>query len=162
MSSRTGNSGRDGAGSAARQGLMRICAEATQADLEAAIAKLGGEPAFEELRPPETGLVMLRGRIGGSGPAFNIGEATVTRAVVRLKTGAVGYSYLLGRSHRRARLAALIDALGQDAANQERLKTALVEPVLARRAQERADMRAETAATRVDFFTLLRGEDRAP
>jgi alpha-D-ribose 1-methylphosphonate 5-triphosphate synthase subunit PhnG len=77
---------------------MRVCAEATEADLETAIAKLGGEPAFEELRPPQTGLVMLRGRIGGSGSAFNLGEATVTRAVVKLQSGAVGYSYLLGRS----------------------------------------------------------------
>ena len=59
---------------------------------------------------------MLRGRMGGSGPTFNIGEATVTRAAVRLDTGTVGFSYLLGRSHRRARLAALVDALGQDPA----------------------------------------------
>ena len=159
MSGGTGNSGRAGADTAARQGLMRVCAEATEADLETAIAKLGGEPAFEELRPPQTGLVMLRGRIGGSGAPFNLGEATVTRAVVKLPSGTVGYSYLLGRSQRRARLAALIDALGQDAANRDRLETVLVAPVLERRAEERARVRAETAATRVDFFTLVRGED---
>ena len=153
------SSGCERGDSTARQVLMRVCAEATQGELDTAIAKLGGEAAFEELRPPQTGLVMLRARIGSSGPAFNIGEATVTRAVVRLKTGAVGYSYLLGRSHRRARLAALIDALGQDTVNKERLESALVAPVRARRSQERADMRAETAATRVSFFTLVRGGD---
>ena len=155
----TGNSNLDGADAAARQGLMRVCAEATEADLEAALSALGGAPAYEELRPPQTGLVMLRGRVGGSGPAFNLGEATVTRAVVRLQTGAVGYSYLLGRSHQRARLAALIDALGQDAAYREKLQSALAAPVQAQVAEERAKTRAETAATRVDFFTLVRGED---
>lgn len=159
MNASAGKIGRDRADTAARQELLRVCANATEADLETAIAKLGGEPAFEELRPPQTGLVMLRGRMGGNGPPFNLGEATVTRAVVRLQTGTVGYSYLLGRSHRRARLAALVDALGQDCDNRETLKTALVAPVLARRAEERAKVRAETAATRVDFFALVRGED---
>jgi alpha-D-ribose 1-methylphosphonate 5-triphosphate synthase subunit PhnG len=159
MTRATGNGSSAGTETAARQGLMRVCAEATEADLETALAELGGEPAFEELRAPQSGLVMLRGRIGGSGPAFNVGEATVTRAVVKLPTGEIGYSYLLGRSHRRARLAALIDALGQDPAKRGRLEAALVEPVTARRTQERAKVRAETAATRVDFFTLVRGED---
>jgi alpha-D-ribose 1-methylphosphonate 5-triphosphate synthase subunit PhnG len=102
---------------------------------------------------------MLRGRMGGSGPAFNIGEATVTRATVRLDTGTVGFSYLLGRSRRRARLAALVDALGQDPAWRERLERNLVAPVEARQAATDARVRADTAATRVDFFTLVRGED---
>jgi alpha-D-ribose 1-methylphosphonate 5-triphosphate synthase subunit PhnG len=159
MSRTTGNSGGAGVDTAARQGLMGVCAEATEGDLETALAELGGMPKFEELRAPQTGLVMLRGRIGGSGSAFNLGEATVTRAVVRLPSGAIGYSYLLGRSHRRARLAALVDALAQDPANRDRLETALVAPVRARRVEERANVRAETAATRVDFFTLVRGED---
>jgi len=70
-----------------RQALMRACAEASEAELEAALSALGGPTAAEELRPPQTGLVMLRGRIGGSGPSFNVGEATVTRAALRLETG---------------------------------------------------------------------------
>ena len=102
---------------------------------------------------------MLRGRMGGSGPAFNLGEATVTRAALRLQSGAIGFSYLLGRSHRRARLAALVDALGQDAGRRSRLEASLVAPVMARRAAADARVRAETAATKVDFFTLVRGED---
>ena len=144
---------------AARQALMRASAEATEAELEAALAKLGELPAAEELRSPQTGLVMLRGRMGGSGPAFNLGEATVTRAALRLQSGAIGFSYLLGRSHRRARLAALVDALRQDADYRSRLEASLVAPVMARRAAVDARMRAETAATKVDFFTLVRGED---
>jgi alpha-D-ribose 1-methylphosphonate 5-triphosphate synthase subunit PhnG len=142
-----------------RQRLWRACAEATEVEFEAALTGLGDVPAAEEIRPPQTGLVMLRGRIGGNGPPFNVGETTVTRAAVRLGTGSVGFSYLLGRSHRRARLAALIDALGLESARRERLEALLVTPVLARVARENARARAETAATRVDFFTLVRGED---
>lgn len=144
---------------AARQALMRACAEASEAELEAALAQLGELPAAEELRPPQTGLVMLRGRMGGSGPAFNLGEATVTRAALRLESGAIGFSYLLGRSHRRARLAALVDAMGQDAGYRARLEASLVAPVTARSVAADARVRAETAATKVDFFTLVRGED---
>lgn len=144
---------------ARRQALMRICAEATEAELEAALAAFNPLPAAEEVRPPEVGLVMLRGRIGGDGRAFNLGEATVTRAVVRLETGAVGFSYLLGRSPRRARLAAMIDALGQNASCRETLETVLVAPVKARCEVEATRIAEETAATRVDFFTLARGED---
>lgn len=138
---------------------MRACAEATEAELGAALAQLGDMPAVEELRAPETGLVMLRGKIGGSGPVFNVGEATVTRTAVRLDTGAIGFSYLLGRSHHRARLAALVDALGQDSARRAKLEAALVVPVMARCAEERGNTRAETAASRVNFFALVRGED---
>jgi alpha-D-ribose 1-methylphosphonate 5-triphosphate synthase subunit PhnG len=159
MTSPMGSSSGAGIDTAARQALMRACADASEAELEAAIAALGTLPAAEELRPPQTGLVMLRGRIGGSGPAFNVGEATVTRAALRLETGAMGFSYLLGRSHRRARLAALVDALGQDRDCRAKLQQSLVAPVTARSAGAEAQRRAEAAATKVDFFTLVRGED---
>lgn len=159
MSIARGTSGGCSVDVGARQALMRTCAQATEAELEVALAALGDLPASAELRPVETGLVMLRGRMGGSGPAFNIGEATVTRATVRLDTGTVGFSYLLGRSHRRARLAALVDALGQDPAWREGLERNLVAPVEERQAATDARVRADTAATRVDFFTLVRGED---
>lgn len=154
-----GNNGGASAQTAARQDLFRACAEATEAELEAAVRALGDVPGTVEIRAPETGLVMLRGRIGGNGAPFNAGEATVTRAAVQLDNGTIGTSYLLGRSHRRASLAALIDALGQDKRYRDRLEAALVAPVAARCAQERSRTRAETAATRVDFFTLVRGED---
>lgn len=159
MTNPRGNGSGAGVDTAARQVLMRVCADASEAELEAALAGLGDLPAAEELRPPQTGLVMLRGRIGGSGPPFNVGEATVTRAALRLETGAIGFSYLLGRSHRRARLAALVDAMGQDARHRAGLEASLVAPVTARRAEADARTRAETAATKVDFFTLVRGED---
>ena len=138
---------------------MRACFDATIEELEHALAQCGGTPDTEDVRPPEAGLVMLRGRIGGDGAPFNVGEATVTRAVVRLANGTLGYSYLLGRSEQRARLAAIVDALGQEEAWRARLETALVRPVAARREAELMRERQETAATRVNFFTLVRGED---
>jgi alpha-D-ribose 1-methylphosphonate 5-triphosphate synthase subunit PhnG len=142
-----------------RQALMHVCAEATTEELVRALADCGGAPDAEDMRPPEAGLVMLRGWIGGDGAPFNVGEATVTRAVVRLPSGTLGYSYLLGRSAERARLAAIVDALGQDEAWRRRLEIALVAPVQARREVERAAQREQAAATRVNFFTLVRGED---
>lgn len=138
---------------------MRVCAQATEAELESAFAALANIPAAEDIRAPQTGLVMLRGRIGGNGPAFNVGEATVTRAAVRLATGGMGFSYLLGGSQRRAHLAAMFDALGQQDGYREQLQAALIKPVMDRCTAERDATRAETAATRVDFFTLVRGED---
>src|SRR6478609_10997349 len=97
---------------AARQAVMAAAAAATLDELEEAVARLG-RPASSELRSPEIGLVMLRGRIGGDGAPFNLGEATVTRAAVRLETGEVGIAYALGRCAAKARLAAIIDGLAQ-------------------------------------------------
>jgi alpha-D-ribose 1-methylphosphonate 5-triphosphate synthase subunit PhnG len=143
----------------ARQEIMRICAQASEAELAAALDALEPRPDTIDIRPPETGLVMLRGRIGGSGAPFNVGEATVTRAVVRLSTGETGFAYLLGRSKKRARLAAVLEAAGQHPAYRETISRHLLHPVSARLESERRQAREETAATRVEFFTLVRGED---
>jgi alpha-D-ribose 1-methylphosphonate 5-triphosphate synthase subunit PhnG len=138
---------------------MRICAAATEAELEASTQRLEPFPVVTDVRPTESGLVMLRGRIGGSGAPFNLGEATVTRAAVRLGTGETGFSYLLGRSKARARLAAILDAAGQNAAFRVSIEQHLVHPVTRRLDNERRIAREEAAATRVEFFTLVRGED---
>jgi len=143
---------------AVRQTLMRVCAQARQAEIAQALEVLGPLPEAEDIRAPECGLVMLRGRIGGDGAPFNLGEATVTRAAVRMGE-TLGYGYLLGRCPQKARLAAIVDALGQDADWRARLEDVLVAPVSARRAAEQQAQAAETAKTRVNFFTLVRGED---
>ena len=142
-----------------RQRLMRIFSQATLAELSAALARLAPLPAIEVVRQPEVGLIMLRGRMGGDGAQFNAGEATITRAVVRLASGELGFSYLLGRSLEKARLAAIVDALGQSSRFRDRLEIVLLAPVMRRMHTECSLQRAETAATRVQFFTLVRGED---
>jgi alpha-D-ribose 1-methylphosphonate 5-triphosphate synthase subunit PhnG len=143
---------------AVRQTLMRVCAQANETELHRALDALAPLPQPDEVRAPEEGLVMLRGRIGGDGAPFNLGEATVTRATVRIGE-TLGYAYLLGRCAQKARLATIIDTLGQDAEWRARLEEALVAPVTARRTAEQQAEAAETAKTRVNFFTLVRGED---
>jgi alpha-D-ribose 1-methylphosphonate 5-triphosphate synthase subunit PhnG len=134
---------------------MALCADATRAELEAAVAGLEGAGGALDLRRPETGLVMTRGRMGGDGAPFNLGEATVTRAAVRLATGETGFAYRLGRDAATARLSAILDALVQRG---EAVEAAL-EPVARRLADEAETARRRTAATRVNFFTMVRGED---
>jgi alpha-D-ribose 1-methylphosphonate 5-triphosphate synthase subunit PhnG len=103
---------------------------------------------------------MLRGRAGGDGAPFNLGEATVTRAVVELPSGERGYAHILGRDLQRARLAAIFDALWQQPRQREAVEERVLAPVAARLEAARAKASAEIAATRVDFFTLKRGEDQ--
>jgi alpha-D-ribose 1-methylphosphonate 5-triphosphate synthase subunit PhnG len=118
---------------------------------------LGALPEHEVLKAPETGTVMVEGRAGGAGRRFNLGEATVTRCVVRLPNGRMGFSYALGRDHRKARLAALLDARLQDAAAGSELARGIV-TLAARQATARDLASRKAAATKVDFFTLVRGE----
>jgi alpha-D-ribose 1-methylphosphonate 5-triphosphate synthase subunit PhnG len=115
-------------------------------------------PAHERLREPENGLVMVRGRIGGDGAPFNLGEATVSRAAVRLCTGEVGFGYTLGRDHQKAEMIALCDALVQSPEFAATVEEKVLAPLRAAVIAAQNRKAAETAATRVDFYTLVRGE----
>jgi alpha-D-ribose 1-methylphosphonate 5-triphosphate synthase subunit PhnG len=149
----------DNAAISGRRAAMATLADARTNEIASGLAALGNDIAHVELRPVETGLVMLQGRMGGDGAAFNLGEATVTRAAVRIPSGEVGFSYVLGRDRHKARLAALCDALWQNPSSREQLERHVLAPIKARQESERARQRTLTAATRVDFFTLVRGED---
>jgi alpha-D-ribose 1-methylphosphonate 5-triphosphate synthase subunit PhnG len=142
---------------ALRRTVMAVCAEARTAELQAALAAVGYAGTVEELRRPGTGLVMARARIGGDGRPFNLGEATVTRAAVRIDSGEAGFAWHLGRDAARARAAALLDALWQSPRHRAAVEAAMA-PVAARVEDERALSARRTAATKVDFFTLVRGE----
>jgi alpha-D-ribose 1-methylphosphonate 5-triphosphate synthase subunit PhnG len=144
---------------AARRRAMGLLARALASELEGPLAQRWGDHSARDLKPVETGLVMLRGRAGGDGAPFNLGEATVTRAVVELPSGERGYGHVLGRDRERARLAAIFDALWQQAAHRKAVEERVLKPIAARLAAQRSKASAETAATRVDFFTLKRGED---
>jgi alpha-D-ribose 1-methylphosphonate 5-triphosphate synthase subunit PhnG len=115
-------------------------------------------PPYEDLREPENGLVMVRGRIGGDGAPFNLGEATVSRAAVRLATGEVGFGYTLGRDRQKARMIALCDALVQSGEFADAIEAKVLSPLRAAIVADRDRKARETAATRVDFYTLVRGE----
>ncbi len=142
-----------------RKHIVDLLARATKAELQTAFDTLSPAPSFAPLRGPETGLVMVRGRIGGGGAAFNLGEATVSRASVRLSTGEIGHGYRLGTDRAAVTLAAVIDAVAQDEGQRQALETGLLARVAARIADEEKRTEQETAATKVDFFTMVRGED---
>ncbi|MFP5077784.1 phosphonate C-P lyase system protein PhnG [Rhizobium sp. YIM 134829] len=122
-------------------------------------AHFSDAPAARAIRGPEVGLVMVRGRIGGGGSAFNLGEASVTRATVSLATGEIGHAMVLGRSPDKAALVAHFDALAQRSEWAERVERDVVAPAIEAEAERRRRDAEETEATRVDFFTLVRGED---
>ena len=152
---------RDDVAIAARKRAMALLARAMTPEMAEPIERFWPGCEARDLKPVETGLVMLRGRIGGDGAPFNVGEATVTRAVVELPSGERGYGHILGRDAARARFAAIADALWQRPEARGEVEIAILAPIASRLAAEAAKTRAETAATRVDFFTLVRGEDSA-
>lgn len=137
---------------------MAVLVEASAQELATLLDDVGPLPAHDLVRPPEIGLVMVQGRIGGDGRAFNVGEATVSRAAVRLASGEIGFSCVLGRDCDKARLVALCDALMQSGQHRAEIASRVVAPVRSRIEGERELVAARTAATRVDFFTLVRGE----
>lgn len=148
------------AGQIARQRRLRLLARADAARLQSVLQAWPALPAYRRLKPPETGLAMLCARAGGVGQRFNLGEMTVSRCVVVLENdGAMGVGYVQGRDQRKAEMVALCDALAQDAAGAERLETLLLSALEAELEAKQQAWASKVAATKVDFFTLVRGED---
>ena len=140
--------------------LARADGDALAACWRALVEGPLGDVSFEWLRRPETGMIMLRGRTGGGGAPFNLGEATVTRATARLEDGAVGHGWCLGRERRKAGIIACADAMLAAGGSRATLMEAhLLEPLRRQEAERVSALAAETASTRVDFFTMVRGED---
>lgn len=146
-------------GASARKGWLSVLAKAPAA---AALAQFATVEAPERrmLRAPETGMVMVRGRAGGSGDPFNLGEMTVTRCAVRLASGETGVGYVAGRDHAHAEAAATLDAMMQSPALRP-----VAAPVIAALAADAAARKAEAArkaaATKVEFFTMVTGRTRS-
>ena len=147
-----------------RQRRMAALALADEKALEAEAARIFDSFSYTFLRRPEAGLVMLEGRAGNAGQRFNLGEMLITRCVVRLeaqdnKAITEGYAFIQGNRPRHAELAAVFDALMQLEDWAESLDRLLIEPLLAGREKQLQKRADETARTKVDFFTLVRGED---
>ncbi len=141
-----------------RKEYLGLLARAPSEDLAVAVDALGPEPGFQWLRAPEIGAVMVRGRAGGTGAPFNIGEMSVTRCSLRLASGEVGHGTVQGRDKDKARLAALVDALMQGARAAD-VAEAVLEPLRCSEQARHAARARKAAATKVDFFTMARGED---
>ena len=147
----------------ARQRWLAVLAKAPAARLEAAWNALDEKPEYRVLRRGETGLAMVRGRIGGNGQPFNFGEMTMTRAAVQLLDAAggvvqTGFGHVAGRSARRAELVALFDAMLQEPARHDALARLLIEPLAAEQDAVKAARNAKVMVSKVDFFTMVRGE----
>ena len=161
MTSQTLTTEKPGADTAARQRWMRTLALADPDALDAAWQGWEPKPAVQAIRGPEAGLVMVRARTDGGGARFNLGEATVTRATLRLHGGplaaaAVGTSYVLGTDLEHARLAAIFDGLLSDAGQRERVLAEVVAPLEREQAARDGNRHAEARSTLVDFFTVAR------
>jgi alpha-D-ribose 1-methylphosphonate 5-triphosphate synthase subunit PhnG len=138
---------------------LGLLARADRRELEQAWAAIPDPPDITLLRGPETGLVMMRGRMGGVGRRFNVGEVTVTRCAVR-SGNLIGHGYVQGRDRHKAELVARLDLLLQMEERKEGLMRQVVEPLSEAQRQRREAVARKAAATRVDFFTLVRGEDK--
>lgn len=135
---------------------LALFARATRDELDDAIAHCPDAPGFVWLRAPQTGLVLVQGRVSGSGDRFNLGETTVTRCTLRQQDGVVGTGYVLGRDAERAARVARLDALMQMPQHRNALATGPLTTIAGRLAATAAQHDADTAASRVEFFTMVR------
>ena len=142
-----------------RQRWMRVLAHSQPAALAARMNALGLTPDYDTIRAPEIGLVQIQARMGGTGERFFAGDATLTRAAIRLHSGTLGYGYVLGRDKAHAERCAVIDALLQEQPHFQTLMETLISPLEADRAARIAARQAEVNTSRVDFFTLVRGDN---
>ncbi|MEP2716084.1 phosphonate C-P lyase system protein PhnG [Pseudophaeobacter sp.] len=143
---------------AARKTWLSLLAQADEGELTQLWSDFDHDPSFDWLRPPEVGGVMVRGRMGSVGAPFNLGEMTVTRCALTLADGTVGHGYVQGRSKPKAEIAAKVDALMQTAAAID-LRQAVLEALQQARQTRKEARAAKAAATKVEFFTMVRGED---
>ena len=142
-----------------RQEWMAALSLAPEARLRAAWESLPAQPYYKLVRGPEPGLVMVRARTGNSGERFNLGEMSVTRCTVGLDQGVMGHAFVGGLCHEHARMAAVFDALLQLPEEGEELRRTLIRPLQEERQACLARRQEEVRPSRVDFFTLVRGEE---
>ncbi len=141
-----------------RRAWMSLLAKAPADRLNALWQAYGAAPKFHWLRAPEIGASMVRGRLGGTGAPFNLGEMTLTRCALQLDSGEVGHGYVQGRDKDKAQIAALVDALMQGP-EASAVTSTILKPLELEMTAVKTVRAEKAAATKVDFFTMVRGED---
>ncbi len=141
-----------------RQRWLKILAKSKVNQLESAWQNVLEKPEYRYLRRPETGMVMVQARTGGTGQRFNLGEMTVTRCTVKTETGFIGCGFVMGGDHRHVELVALFDALLQDARYRSPLMKSVISVLESDQKRNKEMVSKKTAGTKVDFFTMVRGE----
>lgn len=137
---------------------LGLLAKAPEGRVAALLDAAMTRPGFTWLRAPEIGSAMVQGRAGATGAPFNLGEMTVTRCALTLETGEVGHAYIQGRRKADAEATAIVDALMQTPAAPD-IQAAVLSPLAAEAQTRKRERAAKAAATKVDFFTMVRGED---
>ena len=149
-----------------RRRTARVLANAAEDELATLGEAWPDRPLVQYLRGPEAGLVMVQGRTGGTGDRFHLGEATVTRATVVVRSEhddadeAVGTAYVLGSHPDHAGLAAIFDAM-LASGRRDRVLADVIEPLERAQAERDARARAQARSTVVDFFTISRENEGA-
>lgn len=148
-------------GELSRAEWLGILSRAQPGDLARLAVPILEGLAFDWLRSPQIGLAMVRGRAGGTGGVFNLGEMTLTRCSVRVGNGTIGHGFAQGRNRLHAEQAALLDALLQDEERRAELVARVILPLATLEAERRRERSLKAAATKVEFFTMVRGENPA-
>jgi len=139
-----------------RSEWLGVLAKTPLGDLEQKWQTVPEKPHYQHLRQPETGLAMVRARAGGKGTQFNLGEMTMSRCVVSLGGDSVGVGYVKGRDLRHAELVAVFDAMMQGP-YRKWTEESVIEPLKRAQDQRQSETQSKAAKTRVDFFTMVRG-----
>lgn len=142
-----------------RQQWMATLAMANTDELLLCSKTLVRKETFEDIRSAEVGLAQVRGRMGGTGSAFNLGDMSISRCVLRSSEGIYGYSYVSGRSKIHAQRAAELDAMLQSVNHHDEVMKVVIQTLLDEQQFKDRNRREKTESTRVNFFTLVRGED---
>ena len=140
-----------------RKSWMSLLATSSQSDLLNLWEQKKIKVNYVWLRTPEIGSIMAQGRMGVTGDKFNIGEVTITRCSLKLNCGTIGHSYVQGRSKKKAEISALCDALMQTKMSKEINKNIII-PLEKIKKDNKHKILSKAEATKVDFFTLVRGE----
>jgi alpha-D-ribose 1-methylphosphonate 5-triphosphate synthase subunit PhnG len=141
-----------------RRHWLSVLAKAQPEKIEALFAALPIRPEWTPIRPADSGMVMVRGRVGGDGNRFNMGEMTMTRGAIRLANGVTGLGYVQGRSRRHAELTAVLDAMLQSPELSATVASTVIKPLSTEQTRARETRARKAAATKVEFFTMVRGE----
>ncbi|MAJ35031.1 MAG: phosphonate C-P lyase system protein PhnG [Candidatus Puniceispirillum sp. TMED52] len=141
-----------------RKMWLSLLAQSSSEDVKTLWDKAGITCDSEIIRAAEIGAVMVQGRQGGTGAPFHLGEMSVTRCSIKIAEGYIGHGYHQGRSKETAETIAKLDALLQTDKFELILKSVL-KPLEKLVQEKQYSLAAKAAATKVDFFTLVRGED---
>lgn len=141
-----------------RQKNLSILAKASLVTMRKYWESIGANATFVFLKKPEVGMAMVRAQAGGGSEDFNMGEMTMTRCVVRLDSEEIGYGFVAGRSKKKSELIAIIDASWQTESLKKIIEEKIIDPLYRLQIYREQKVAEDTKTSKVNFFTMVRGE----